>query len=202
MNQASLKFYNICNTGTGFQDSFQTIIKDIVDVMAEKNQKRKSVANLSTSEESEPDTKKQVKIPPSAHNFKHTSDPNSPKYKVDDIKNWNGVIYYLCFWPTHKDKLKWHPHTVETCHTRKHCLESKNDNITSPSDYKSPDKANVSKKVTIITEPTHLATTTSDRTSTLTEVPNIDALLAAALGQLGDNQLDQEFISDALNVIT
>ena len=58
MNQASLKFYNICNTGTGFQGSFQTIIKDVVAVMAEKKQKRKPVANLSTSDKSEPDTKK------------------------------------------------------------------------------------------------------------------------------------------------
>ena len=86
MNQVSLKFYNICNTGTGFQVSFQTIIKDIVAVMAEKKQKRKPVANLSISDESEPDTKKQIKLPPSARNFKQTSDTDSPKYKVDNIK--------------------------------------------------------------------------------------------------------------------
>ena len=112
------------------------------------------------------------------------------------------MIYYLYDLPTNKDKLKWHTHTVETWHTRKRWLESKNDNITSPSDYKYPDQANVSKKSTIITEPTELATTTSDRTSTLTEVPDINALLATALGQLGDNQLYQDFISDDINVIT
>ena len=36
MNQASHKFYEICNTGTGFQGSSKTITKDVVAMIAEK----------------------------------------------------------------------------------------------------------------------------------------------------------------------
>ena len=80
-------------------------------------------------------------------------------------------------------------------------MESKNDTSTSPSEYKSSAKANVTNKSTIITEPYDLDTTTSDSTYSLTEVPDFNALLAAALGRLGDNQLAWDLISDALNII-
>ena len=40
----------------------------------------------------------------------------------------------------------------------------------------------------------------SNITSALSEVLNVHALLAAALGQLGGNQLVQDLISDALNI--
>ena len=79
MNQVYLKFYKICNTHTGFQGSFQTIIDDIVAMMDDNKHKFKPAANLSTSGEYEPDTKKQVKLPPFARHFKRTRYPDFPK---------------------------------------------------------------------------------------------------------------------------
>ena len=201
MNQVSLKFYKICNTHSGFQGSFQTIIDDIVAMMDDKKHKFKPAANLSTSDDSDPDTKKQVKLPPFAHHFKQTSHPDSPKYKVDDSNIWNGVTYYLCCFPTHKYKLKWHTHTVETYRTCKRCMGIKNYTSTSPSDYNYSDQENVANKYTIITEPSDLYTNTYDSAYDLTGVPDINYILAAALGQLGYKHISLDVIYDALNLI-
>ena len=57
MNQASLTFYNICNTNIGFQGSSQIITKCIVAMLAEKNRKQKPATDLSTSNDYDPDTK-------------------------------------------------------------------------------------------------------------------------------------------------
>ena len=86
-------------------------------MLAEKNQKHKPVANLSTYDESDADTKKQVKLHPSVHHFKQKIDTDSPKYKVDDSIIWNSVTYYFCDCPTHKNKLEWDTKIVETCRT-------------------------------------------------------------------------------------
>ena len=56
-------------------------------MIAENNQTTKPNANLSTSDDPDLETKKQTKLPPFMCNFKQTSDPESPKYKVDDRKN-------------------------------------------------------------------------------------------------------------------
>ena len=58
MNQEYIKFYNICNTDTGFQGSYHTINGDIVDMIAENNQTTKPNANLSTSYDTDLETKK------------------------------------------------------------------------------------------------------------------------------------------------
>ena len=120
-------------------------------MLAKKKQKLKPAANLSTSHDSNPDTKKWVKFPPFARYFNQTSDPDYQKYKVDDINIFNGVTYSLYDFPTHEDKLKYHTHTAETCRTHRLCLESKNDTSTSPSDYKSSDQENLVNKSTILT---------------------------------------------------
>ena len=69
----------ICNTETVFQGSSQTTTTVIVSIMPEKKQKHKPAANLSTYGEYEPDTKKQVKLPPFARHFKRTRYPDFPK---------------------------------------------------------------------------------------------------------------------------
>ena len=56
-------------------------------------------------------------------------------------------------------------------------------------------------KSTILTEPSDAATTTSDCTSALTEVPDINDLLAVAHRKLGDSYIAQELISNYLNMI-
>ena len=75
-------------------------------ILAEKNNTKNPSINLYTYDVYDPDTKKQAKLPLLTCNFNHTSDNESPKYKVDDIKILNGVNYYFCDFPTHKDKLK------------------------------------------------------------------------------------------------
>ena len=60
MNQVSLKISKVYNTDTGFQDSSQTITKDIVAILVEKEQKYKPAANLSISDDSEHNTNKHV----------------------------------------------------------------------------------------------------------------------------------------------
>ena len=79
MNQESLKLFNICNTSIVFQGSSQNITEYIVAMLDKKNQKLKPAANLSTSHDSNPDTKKWVKFPPFARYFNQTSDPESQK---------------------------------------------------------------------------------------------------------------------------
>ena len=61
--------------------------------MADKKHKLKPAANMSTSDEYDPDTTKQVKLPPFARNFKKKIDPDSKKSKVDGRIFWNGVTY-------------------------------------------------------------------------------------------------------------
>ena len=117
MKQLFLKFYNICNTGTCFQGSSKTITEDIVDMLSDKKQKQKLATSHPTSDESDPDTKKQVKLPLLTPHYNQTSDPETTKYKVDASKIWNGVTYYFFDCPTHKNKPKWYTHTAETCHT-------------------------------------------------------------------------------------
>ena len=141
-----------------------------MDVLADETQRLKLAANISTSDDSDPDTKKHVKLPPYVHRFKYTSDPDSPKWNVDDRIIWNDVNYYFCYWPTHKDKLKWYTHKAETFRTRKRWLESKNCTRTSLSNYKSPNQEILANKSTIITEPYDSSTATYDITYALTEI--------------------------------
>ena len=115
--------------------------------MAEKKQKGKPASKQSTSNDSDPDTKKQVKLSPFTRNFKHTSDPDSPKYKVDDSKIWNGVTYYVYDFPTHKVKLKCHNNNEEACRTCKRFMESKHNTGTSPFESKFPAQENLAKKI-------------------------------------------------------
>ena len=75
-------------------------------IMAEKKQKQKPATNLSTSDEPDLERRKQIKLPSFVCHFKHTSDHDPKKYKVDDSKIWNYVTYYFCDCPTHKEKLK------------------------------------------------------------------------------------------------
>ena len=76
-----------------------------------------------------------------------------------------------------------------------------NDNATSPSNSKSPAQENVANNSATLTEPSDSGTTTSDSTSDLTEIPDVNALLSEALGKLGDNQFDRYLIPEALIVI-
>ena len=94
MNQAPLKFYNICNTGTGFQVSSNTTTEDIIVMLAGKKRNPKPT-DLNHPNDVEPDTNIQTKIPPFLSYLNQTSDTDPPKYKADDRKIWNGVDYYF-----------------------------------------------------------------------------------------------------------
>ena len=86
MNQAFLKFFNICNTDTGFQGFSHNIIEDIISMLDENNYKRKPASTLSTSYDPDLETKKNMKPPLFMRNFNQTTDPDSPKYKVGERK--------------------------------------------------------------------------------------------------------------------
>ena len=51
----------------------------VVFILSDKKQKRKPAANLSTSDDPDLKTKKQIKLPLFVFHFKHTSDPDSPR---------------------------------------------------------------------------------------------------------------------------
>ena len=110
------------------------------------------------------------------------------------------VIYYFYDFPTHKDKLNWNTHTAEICYTRKSWLDGKSDTGTSLPNSKSPDQANVADKFTNLNETSESTSVTSDITSSLAEAPDVHALLASDLVQLGGSQHAQDLISDSLNV--
>ena len=111
------------------------------------------------------------------------------------------MTYFFFDCPTHKYKLRFHTHTAATFCTCKRWLESKNDTSTFPSNYKAPSQENLAKKSTIITNPSNSATTTSEISYALTEVPDVNALMGEALDLLGYNQISWDLTSDALNVI-
>ena len=90
---------------------------------------------------------------------------------------------------------------METCHIHNFWMEIKHDTGTSQYKSKSTAQANVANKFTILSESSDSATTTSDSNYAFTAVSDVNDLLAAALDQLGDNQLALYLISDALNVI-
>ena len=114
--------------------------------LTKKKQKHKPADKFSNSDEPELETKKQMKPPPFVSNFKHKSDPDSPKTKVNDRNIWNGVTNYFCGFSRHKDKLKWHTHTAKHLHTPKRWLDRKSDTGTSPPDSNYPSQANVADK--------------------------------------------------------
>ena len=90
---------------------------------------------------------------------------------------------------------------METFSTLNLWLESKNDTVPYTSNSKSPYQENVANKSTTLMEPSDSATTTSDSTYALTKEPDVNSLLAAAIGQHGDNHIAWDLISGDLNVV-
>ena len=121
MNRAVLQYNRIKESNEGaFKGSTSTVQEDIV-AMLSATKKQKTTA---ASPANQPSTKVK-KLPPFARHYKTSSSDDAKEYKVGDSKVWNNQTWYFCDAPTHKDKIKWHTHTAESCRTRKNWLASK-----------------------------------------------------------------------------
>jgi hypothetical protein len=190
MNQATLKFNKITSTEGGFQGSNSTVQEDIVAMFTAAKRKRlPTSAPTDVKPKDANDKPFSKKLPPFAKHFKANNDPDSQKFKVGDSKLWNDLTWYFCDCPTHRDKLKWHTHTAETCRTRQNWLENKggrpagrpaaNPGIADDAD--------------------------DDPTANVADAPDIGhditTLLANAMNLTGDNNAAKELIAEALNAI-
>ena len=61
--------------------------------------------------------------PPFIQHFKSSPATNATAYKVGATKTWNGETYHFCDCPTHRNKIRWHTHSADSCRTRKRWME-------------------------------------------------------------------------------
>jgi hypothetical protein len=187
MNQATLKFNKITSTEGGFQGSNSTVQEDIVAMFTAA--KRKRLPNATPHDIKPKDVNDTPfpakKLPPFAKHFKANNAPDSQKFKVGDSKSWNDLTWYFCDCPNHRDKLKWHTHTAETCRTRQNWLENKGGRPAANPGIAEDD----------VVEPAALNADAQDVDGDIT------TLLANAMNLTGDNSAAKDFIAEALNAI-
>ena len=105
---------------------------------------------------------------------------------------WKGETYHFCDCPTHRNRLKWHNHTVEECRTRIRWLKK----IATDSTSQEPLDANLGVNADDPAENTMDGDTTSDPTA---DSNNIQALLASAMNLVTGNDVLRDHIAEALN---
>lgn len=190
MNSASLKFTKISSSDTGFEGSLTTVQEDIVAMVANPKRKR-VIANVSTDGD-DSITPHKNKLPPFVKHYKSSNAADAQPYKVGDSKTWNNLTWYFCDCPNHRDRIKWHTHTADSCHSRQRWLAN-------PGSRAPPPTANV----VAADAPTALTTPTGLLSDSISSPDNSDvtALLAAALSHSSDNSTARDLIADALNAL-
>ena len=190
MNKAVLQYNRITNsTEGGFKGSSNTVQEDIVAMIATAKKRKTNTSNASTAQ---PEAKK--KLPPFARHYKTSQGPDAKEYKVGDTKVWNNQTWYFCDAPTHKDKIKWHTHSVESCRTRKNWLASKSSNDSTQANNAAVDEE---------ADPAPPADEASTTSSSLTGSEDITGLLAHALNMAEGSANDavKDIIADAINAL-
>ena len=190
MNAAAIKYTKIvtCSENGEFGGSNHTIQEDIVAILATAKRKQDHDGKPTRSGNKKVEHPIQEKRPPFVQHFKSSSTPNATAYKVGDTKTWNGETYHFCDCPTHRDKIRWHTHSADSCRTRKKWMESQGNRKVS---------ANLA-----YSEDASATNSVDDKLQTQDEymAPNdqVTALLAQALSLASHNETARDFIADAL----
>jgi len=192
LNKAVLKYNKIKSTESNFNGSTSSIQEDIVAMFAKKASPKASKApNKDTDSKSTDDSKKPNNNadkpdhpqPPFVKHYKSSPEPDAPKFKLGDKKEWKGSTYHFCDCPNHRARIKWHTHKPDDCNTRIRWLAEKSG--TTPS----PPTANV-------------ADTTGEEGATPPPADDATALLASVMNTLTGNADAQASIADAIHALS
>jgi hypothetical protein len=202
MNTATITYSEITQRQQGkFNGSTVTMqgeIENIVALIAKKNTRSTTataaaVAGGSNSDSSEDSTTRQrAPKPPFSRHFKHSKEPGATPYNNGDTKVWNGTTYHFCDYPSHRDRLHWHPFPADQCRTRTAWLAKGGNRPVAHAADATPDAP---------TNPTPAATP-SPAPNPGPVPDNVSALLASALSLLSHSNSDdltKDLIADALN---
>jgi hypothetical protein len=190
MNDATLKHLKIVSEDGTFRGRSTTVSEDVVAMLATHKTKSASGTAKSTSGASKSTSDTERKLPPFSTYWKAPDSEGGAKYKVGDTQMFEGRKYYFCDAPTHRNKLKWHVHSAESCRNRKAWLKDK------------PPIALVGDTAGIATDTSTIAGSTAPSTnaSAAPSVPDdVTVLLASCLERSEDNPLLQALLGDALN---
>jgi hypothetical protein len=197
MNAATLKQTKIKSDSGDFRGRSTTIHEDVVAMLATK--KRPPTGSAGATPKIPTDKKATGKLPPFVRHFKASTAAGGAKYVVGDTKTFDGVLYYFCGCPTHRDSIKWHTHAPDTCRVRQKWLAGEGSegasagNPTATANAaldKTPDDASQGTKETDLTSLTQSS-----------GAPDVISLLANALSSIGDNPIAKDLIADALTAI-
>ena len=126
INSALVKYNRIIGEhGNTFHDSFTTVQRDIVAMLARtapaNTKPRTPIPHPSNPRTSKKDTANTTSrtLPHFTKFFKVPISNGSVEYKVGDTKDWNGTTWHYCDAPTHCDRIKWHTYPTTECRTRK-----------------------------------------------------------------------------------
>jgi len=195
MNSAALQYLKIDASNQGFKGSSNTVQEDIVAMFSAK---RKAIGGHSKpppkpTDESPTTTTTQRKLPPFVRHFKASTSPDAKPFVVGDSKIWDGKTWYFCDCPNHRDRIKWHTHTAESCRTRQRWLQSLSGPKGLIADTKPPS--------TIGTDDTSTPTSTVTAATPTTNPNDATTLLATALSQFNADNPVHDLIADALNAL-
>lgn len=110
MNTAMMKYNKIiCDKGK-FCGSITTVQKDIITMVAKLAKRKRDTDNDDGYKK-----RRHTTIPPPfLTHYRYSQDT---KYKLGDTKELNKKKFYFCDCLDHRNRLKWHTHRPEDCHT-------------------------------------------------------------------------------------
>ena len=194
MNKADAKAKKIAAANGGVFGGKTTTVQD--DIMAMFSQKQK----LPSSNKRKPDSDgssappTSTKLPPWVRHFKKSTATDAEHYKVGDSKEFDGKTWYFCDCPLHKDRVRFHTHTAESCRTRTRWIADG-----SPPARGAAPSANPADGT--LPSPTSVDAATPAGAPSPSATDEATVLLASALSQVGHNPLVSEMIADALNTL-
>ena len=116
MNDAALKYQSIVSEHAEFKGSANTIRDDIVAMLAKSVASPKRKSSQKPAEDTSKRTKRErTPLPPFAKWYKKTMAPDSPKFAHGDTKEHEGVTFYFCEYPNHRENIRWHPLNCTNC---------------------------------------------------------------------------------------
>ena len=127
----------------------------------------------------------------------HYQSSEGVKYKLDNTLDHDGTTFHFCDCPLHRNKLKWHTHHPDKCHTRNCWLKDKG-SPTLPSNVTAA-ASNISDKNRAYEGVNSQSSYDISASSSSNPTQNVQALPASAMNLVTDNDVVKDLICDALN---
>ena len=198
MNSATIKYNKVIATSGGtFKGSIHTVQEDIVALLSTKskfkpNKRKRENSDNDKNEDSDRQPNKNATREKPDFIYHYKDGTTNQKYKVGDKKDFNGQTFYFCDAPWHKNKIKWHTHTADTCRVRKNWMKQK-----SKKDDDEKEKGKDDAEINLANSD-DASESETDLSSNSTDVT---ALLASAMNLVPDNVAVRDQIAEALNLI-